>query len=88
MQRFYGSGPRTDGVIAQLVERLNGIQKVRGSTPLGSTIRVQHQSAACPAQSPVSRPPKLARRHPDFAFERDLQIFGMVEAGAPGNLFK
>ena len=25
------------GVIAQLVARLNGIQKVRGSTPLSST---------------------------------------------------
>ena len=27
------------GDIAQLVERLNGIEKVRGSTPLISTIR-------------------------------------------------
>ncbi len=27
-----------DGVVAQLVERLNGIQEVRGSSPLGSTI--------------------------------------------------
>lgn len=27
-----------DGVIAQLVERLNGIQKVRSSSLLGSTI--------------------------------------------------
>ena len=27
-----------DGAIAQLGERLNGIQEVRGSTPLGSTI--------------------------------------------------
>src|SRR6266404_1948399 len=26
------------GVVAQLVERLNGIQEVRGSNPLGSTI--------------------------------------------------
>jgi len=26
------------GVLAQLVERLNGIEKVRGSNPLGSTI--------------------------------------------------
>ena len=30
--------PVRTGVVAQLVERLNGIQKVRGSTPLGSTI--------------------------------------------------
>lgn len=29
---------KPDGAIAQLVERLNGIQEVRGSTPLGSTI--------------------------------------------------
>ena len=28
----------SDGVVAQLVERLNGIQEVRGSNPLGSTI--------------------------------------------------
>src|SRR5436190_18914207 len=27
------------GVLAQLVERLNGIEEVRGSNPLGSTIR-------------------------------------------------
>ena len=26
------------GVLAQLAERLNGIEKVRGSNPLGSTI--------------------------------------------------
>jgi|YelNatPaOPRAMG01_1025707.scaffolds.fasta_scaffold27598_4 hypothetical protein len=31
------SGPV--GAIAQLGERLNGIQEVRGSTPLGSTIK-------------------------------------------------
>ncbi len=30
----------SDGVVAQLVERLNGIQEVRGSNPLGSTIRI------------------------------------------------
>ena len=32
--------PPLDGVVAQLVERLNGIQEVRGSNPLGSTILV------------------------------------------------
>ena len=26
------------GVLAQLVERLNGIEEVRGSSPLGSTV--------------------------------------------------
>ena len=29
-----------DGAIAQLGERLNGIQEVRGSTPLGSTNKI------------------------------------------------
>ena len=33
-----------DGVVAQLVERLNGIQEVRGSNPLGSTIPSQFLS--------------------------------------------
>ena len=33
-----------DGVVAQLVERLNGIQEVRGSNPLGSTILPERQS--------------------------------------------
>ena len=30
-------GRETYGVLAQLVERLNGIEEVRGSNPLGST---------------------------------------------------
>ena len=30
-----------DGVLAQLVERLNGIEEVRGSNPLGSTISTE-----------------------------------------------
>ena len=30
--------PVLDGVVAQLVERLNGIQEVAGSNPVGSTI--------------------------------------------------
>ena len=29
--------PSREGVLAQLVERLNGIEEVRGSNPLGST---------------------------------------------------
>ncbi len=29
--------PARKGVLAQLVERLNGIEEVRGSNPLGST---------------------------------------------------
>ena len=35
---FPSSAPAANGVLAQLVERLNGIQEVRGSNPLGSTI--------------------------------------------------
>ena len=30
---------RRIGVLAQLVERLNGIEEVRGSNPLGSSLR-------------------------------------------------
>ena len=31
----------SDGVLAQLVERLNGIEEVRGSNPLGSILDYQ-----------------------------------------------
>lgn len=31
------------GVLAQLVERLNGIEEVRGSNPLGSTTHALHR---------------------------------------------
>jgi adenine/guanine phosphoribosyltransferase-like PRPP-binding protein len=41
-----------DGAIAQLGERLNGIQKVRGSTPLSSTI-----TSFNPRRNPVSQEP-------------------------------
>ena len=36
-----------DGVVAQLGERLNGIQEVRGSIPLSSTIFLSPPSAGC-----------------------------------------
>ncbi len=36
----------TCGVLAQLVERLNGIEEVRGSNPLGSTTLVVEFCAA------------------------------------------
>ena len=52
------------GAIAQLVERLNGIQEVRGSTPLGSTSIAacfRLQTAAWPAPS-GSRPTVCPRR--------------------------
>ena len=32
---------RLIGVLAQLVERLNGIEEVRGSNPLGSTLQAK-----------------------------------------------
>jgi hypothetical protein len=35
--RYYPIPRIKDGVLAQLVERLNGIEEVRGSNPLGST---------------------------------------------------
>ena len=45
-----------DGGIAQLVERLNGIQEVRGSTPLTSTSleKVSASSSACKSSTSAS----------------------------------
>jgi hypothetical protein len=40
--------PLAIGVLAQLVERLNGIEEVRGSNPLGSTIRREIPLAPIP----------------------------------------
>ena len=46
------------GVVAQLVERLNGIQEVRGSSPLGSTIQqVSAERAQQQPQPPNELPP-------------------------------
>ena len=36
-------GCDSDGVLAQLVERLNGIEEVRGSSPLGSTLFINQR---------------------------------------------
>jgi hypothetical protein len=36
----YDSCSLSNGVLAQLVERLNGIEEVRGSNPLGSKLRL------------------------------------------------
>ena len=41
------AGPSLGGAIAQLVERLNGIQEVSGSIPLSSTIIIIMQRG-CP----------------------------------------
>jgi hypothetical protein len=40
-----------DGVIAQLVERLNGIQEVRSSSLLGSTINENVEKSPCASRS-------------------------------------
>ena len=40
-----GAPPNGYGAIAQLVERLHGMQEVSGSIPLSSTILLQTQSA-------------------------------------------
>ena len=37
--------PRPCGAVAQLGERLNGIQEVEGSTPFGSTINISSTTA-------------------------------------------
>jgi hypothetical protein len=37
LERYYARFPPIGGVVAQLVERLVRNEKVRGSTPLGST---------------------------------------------------
>ncbi len=39
--------PREHGALAQLVARLNGIQKVRGSTPLCSTTKTGRSERSC-----------------------------------------
>src|SRR5688500_137824 len=41
-----------DGAVAQLGERCNGIAEVRGSIPLGSTIRPFQKSANVKSRSP------------------------------------
>ncbi len=50
--------PRFGGVVAQLVERLNGIQEVRGSNPLGSTTQcLRHDRTEFNPPSPYSSLP-------------------------------
>ena len=46
------------GVLAQLVERLNGIEEVRGSNPLGSTISwwsLRSKDSNCAAANSTTR---------------------------------
>ena len=59
---------RTNGAIAQLEERLNGIQKVRGSNPRSSTSPLT--SAADPTPRPQRRGVVAYRRPTDVTTER------------------
>src|ERR1700730_763245 len=58
---------RRRGPVAQLGARLNGIQKVRGSNPLGSTTPTQVESElstrAARSRNPTASPASLFRRH-------------------------
>ncbi len=47
------------GVLAQLVERLNGIEEVRGSNPLGSTSFRWWSGRLGRIRTPFDRPPRL-----------------------------
>jgi hypothetical protein len=53
-----------NGAVAQLGERLNGIQEVVGSTPISSTI---------PHQSEIELPPSLAYLSTFFAIKSALR---------------
>ena len=60
------AGCTIPGAIAQLGERLNGIQEVRGSNPLGST-RLRHTDSSRPATGQVAN-------HPPNCFGRKLDL--------------
>ena len=58
------SAPQTRGAVAQLGERLNGIQEVEGSIPFGSTIFVlpaTQSTAKDPENGTSLGPPAHAR---------------------------
>ncbi len=65
---------RSTGAIAQLGERLNGIQEVSGSIPLGSTrFKIQHVPETGKPRKTRGFPsgtlqglPESLRSHPDF----------------------
>ena len=52
--RYFPIPSNKCGVLAQLVERLNGIEEVRGSNPLGSTSLTYSQLGEAPPE-PASR---------------------------------
>ena len=59
--------PAPVGVVAQLVERLNGIQEVRGSNPLGSTILRPQRSGERRMVSSVALAKEDGLTHPQGA---------------------
>ena len=69
---------RLGGAVAQLGERLNGIQEVGGSTPLGSTksfcgrfqspLRFTISSACCIVFSVIFTPPSIRAISPTLSF--------------------
>src|SRR4051812_49342535 len=48
IQTAHNTRPHRKGVLAQLVERRNGIAEVRGSNPLGSTIPLEGIAPSMP----------------------------------------
>ncbi len=61
------------GVLAQLVERLNGIEEVRGSNPLGSSLRSQRS-----AERRLSRGSSCEGGHFTAAFPMRLKNSGVA----------
>ena len=54
------------GVLAQLVERLNGIEEVRGSNPLGSSLRSANEHSHQAVRRRVIEVAKLPAVHKSF----------------------
>jgi hypothetical protein len=77
------------GAIAQLGERLNGIQEVSGSIPLGSTrggLRdAGSEKGTTPARGSFSRTAVTAQL-PEFSVTSMLRIRQMVAAGTYGHI--
>ncbi len=65
------------GVVAQLVERLNGIQEVRGSNPLGSTIQPEEDMDATNAVADSSS------NVLGFADRKEMEMSGKLGTVAP-----
>ena len=77
---------RSAGAIAQLGERLNGIQEVRGSTPLGSTrnglrkILLGHKRRGLTHVSMIRALHRPIRLREDFSTRRKRAVTGKSPA--------